>query len=236
MTELFKSNCDINFPDSDGNTPLFQATKNHKSGSVSILLRNGAEPDIVNKWGNSPLSIALENFSHHCAELLVDSGASVNVRIKSVYLQRQLPSYVKDTISPLLFVLLTSPAPFNVATSLIKAGALPETIPEDLTYTLLNRPGISVDFVKLLLSLGFKLRTEKWTKEQFEKPGLSEKCKSILDVIQESNNETLSLQSLARITIRKCVVENKSIRGHLRKKLDTIELPKSILCFLKLDL
>lgn len=239
MNTLFQTvDCDINFQDGFGNTPLFQAARNRKSGSVQMLLQKGAEPDIENKWGITPLTVALENFSHHCAELLVEYGASVNVPIKSWSLQRQLPSYVKNIVSPLLFVLLSSPSPFPIATKLIHAGAFVEEIPEVLLMALLSRPGTSIKFMRLLIAAGFKLNCFRWIKEQRSELDLgliSEKNDQLLEVIGSSVLRPMTLQGLCRVCIRTCAVKTRNYRGHLRQKITLLELPKSTLAFLRME-
>ena len=238
MYTLFTTNCDVNFQDGNGNTPLFHAARNHKSGSVHVLLKNRAEPDIKNKWGNTPLTVALENFSHHCVSLLIDAGASVNTPIKSWSIQRHLPSYVGDTISPLLFVLMSSPAPFPMARQLIYAGALVEYMPEALISGLLIRPGDHYDFVHLLLEAGFTVSCTSWTKSQraeLEIGSIEEKNEQVLNLIEKSHIFPPMLQTICRAEIRKAVVLNRSHRGHITLKLDKLQLPKRMLSYLKLD-
>ena len=53
-----ESNTDINAPDDRGNTPLFYAVQEDCAENVKTLLEYGANPDIENKYGTSPRSLA----------------------------------------------------------------------------------------------------------------------------------------------------------------------------------
>lgn len=48
---LLQKGADINYPDANGLTPLLYAVKDNKWGNVDVLIRNGANIKIVNKFG-----------------------------------------------------------------------------------------------------------------------------------------------------------------------------------------
>ncbi|HEX4068975.1 MAG TPA: ankyrin repeat domain-containing protein [Candidatus Babeliales bacterium] len=66
----------IDTKDNAGETSLFVAIKNNNKNMASLLLKNGADPNIVNKHGETPLLYAIQNESLQCTILLLDNGAN----------------------------------------------------------------------------------------------------------------------------------------------------------------
>ncbi|XP_066499105.1 ankyrin repeat and SOCS box protein 16 [Hoplias malabaricus] len=66
--------------DPGGRTALHDACSGGHSTCVKLLLDNAADPDLLTDDGNSPLHLCNTPESYSCAELLVNSGADVNVK------------------------------------------------------------------------------------------------------------------------------------------------------------
>lgn len=62
-----------------GSTPLIGATKYNHPKCVSLLLKNGANPDHQNGSGISALMLAAEQGYKECVELLVSAGANLEL-------------------------------------------------------------------------------------------------------------------------------------------------------------
>ena len=235
MESMFEEKVDVNFPDGHGNTPLFLAAKCHKIGSVYMLLQQGAAPDICNRLGQTALTVAMENFSNHCAELLIEAGASVNVPIPC---RRGPHSFPGQLTSPLLFALLFCPSPFPMAYKLVYAGSVAETLPPEAVAIILNRPGTKRQFLDLLIGAGFRFHCKGWMKEQeiaYSNGTISNKHVEFLDIMREHSRTPSSLQILTRAEIRRHVSLNQSFKGHLNIRLQHLTLPKYMIRYLKLQ-
>ena len=58
LQRLKKLNFEMNTGDYDLRTPLHVATSNGQFEIVSFLLENGADPNVVDRWGATPLNDA----------------------------------------------------------------------------------------------------------------------------------------------------------------------------------
>ena len=67
-----------NVPFVQGNTPLHEAVERGHRDTVQYLLRNGADPDSTNYFGETPLFLAIDKSYFSIASLLLDYGASIN--------------------------------------------------------------------------------------------------------------------------------------------------------------
>ncbi|CAG0903091.1 unnamed protein product, partial [Cyprideis torosa] len=74
---LLKYKAEVDVKDSDGCTPLLHATQNGRHSVVDALIANGAEPNIANHYGTSPLHRAK---LAETAELLIAKGAKVDAK------------------------------------------------------------------------------------------------------------------------------------------------------------
>uniref|UniRef100_A0A673ADG6 Ankyrin repeat and SOCS box containing 16 n=1 Tax=Sphaeramia orbicularis TaxID=375764 RepID=A0A673ADG6_9TELE len=68
--------------DPGGNTALHDACIGGHSVCVQLLLSHGADPELLTSDGCAPLHLCTSAQSFHCAELLLDDGAEVNVRMR----------------------------------------------------------------------------------------------------------------------------------------------------------
>ena len=77
---LAHGECVVNEQDQMGSTPLFHAVLNDRSDAVRVLLSRGANPDLQNDRGRSPLHAASARGDHSaCAQVLVDAGAGIGI-------------------------------------------------------------------------------------------------------------------------------------------------------------
>ena len=68
--ELFQAKIDVNNTDEQGNTPLHAAAQVNDADLVSFLILKGADTEIKNKAGETPLHVAIKNKSVRSAEIL----------------------------------------------------------------------------------------------------------------------------------------------------------------------
>ena len=73
LRELINAKASINSIDYFGKTPLFEASNN--LSCVIELLKFGADPNIPNKYGCTPLHRAIERGQLECVQKLVEAGA-----------------------------------------------------------------------------------------------------------------------------------------------------------------
>lgn len=81
---LLQNGFDVDFADSDGETPLFFAITNPFPDSVILLLKNGANPNVQNKDGITPLHFAIKKSNVLAMEYLMKAGADPNKPDKSL--------------------------------------------------------------------------------------------------------------------------------------------------------
>ena len=68
---------DVNEPDGNGFTPLHFAAQRHALEVTRVLLEHGADIDTVNRFGNSPLLVAMSSSKGRTEEIILlrDMGA-----------------------------------------------------------------------------------------------------------------------------------------------------------------
>ncbi len=75
---LTQGELDVNVPQVDGMTALHWAVWHDETDAANALLKQGAKPDVANRYGIRPLAIACENANRVLVELLLEAGADVN--------------------------------------------------------------------------------------------------------------------------------------------------------------
>ena len=63
----------------EGNTSLVYAVLNDQIDALKLLLEFGANPDLRNYYGESPLHIAIKEQKLQLAEILIKSNANINI-------------------------------------------------------------------------------------------------------------------------------------------------------------
>ncbi|KAN0068216.1 Ankyrin repeat-containing domain protein [Elaphomyces granulatus] len=79
MRTLLEFRPDINLPDNDSNTPLHFVRSSTPLEHVQLLVHAGANLDLQNKEGCTPLSIALYNDNDAVASYMIERQANVNI-------------------------------------------------------------------------------------------------------------------------------------------------------------
>ncbi|XP_048102871.1 ankyrin repeat and SOCS box protein 16 isoform X1 [Alosa alosa] len=78
VEELLFRGAEVN-EDPGGRTALHDACLGGHANCVHLLLNHGADPDVLAEDGNAPLHLCNTADTYQCAELLVKSGADVNI-------------------------------------------------------------------------------------------------------------------------------------------------------------
>lgn len=81
---LLQNGFDVDFADSNGETPLFFSITNPFPDSVILLLKNGANPNIQNNNGVTPLHFAIKKSNILAMKYLMKAGADPNKPDKSL--------------------------------------------------------------------------------------------------------------------------------------------------------
>ncbi len=145
ILELLKKGADVNAQDeAHGQTALTYAAALGQMYAVKALLGNGADPNLTNMVGYSPLMAAARNCRHRCAMLLIDAGAEVDATDDWGYTALMLAA--NDGLPETVNMLLEHGANVNAAatggyTSLMAAtinNSIPENMVEEIVALLLS--------------------------------------------------------------------------------------------------
>ncbi len=72
---------DCNFPDPEtGISPLMYAVMGNEEDQIKALLQKGADPDFVDRQGNSALFYALDLYTETPMQMLLDAGSDINFK------------------------------------------------------------------------------------------------------------------------------------------------------------
>ncbi|XP_057949727.1 integrin-linked protein kinase 1 isoform X2 [Malania oleifera] len=96
IQELVKSETDVNFRDIDDRTALHIAACQGYSDVAELLLELGAEVDLKDRWGSTPLADAIYYKNHDVIKLLEKHGAKPLVAPMHVKNAREVPEYEID--------------------------------------------------------------------------------------------------------------------------------------------
>ncbi|OUM56812.1 hypothetical protein PIROE2DRAFT_49229, partial [Piromyces sp. E2] len=70
---------DINYQDNNGNTALLYACKLNSKKIIELLLKNGADTNIVNHKNKSPLMYSCKNGNKNCVDMLLEYHAKLDI-------------------------------------------------------------------------------------------------------------------------------------------------------------
>jgi ankyrin repeat protein len=87
VESLLANGADIEARNEDGSTPLDWAASFAQTDILKLLIQRGAQRDVIDKYGNTPLisaacecAIATMNSAYQVVKILLDQGAKVNAR------------------------------------------------------------------------------------------------------------------------------------------------------------
>ena len=80
IKQLLADGMDVDVTDEEGLTALYRAAHNDQKETVSLLLRNGANVNIRDKFGNTPLDVTLND---NIADLLRQHGGKTGQELKA---------------------------------------------------------------------------------------------------------------------------------------------------------
>lgn len=78
--KLFQASVDINETDEEGNTALHTAAKINDADLVTFFIYKGANVELKNNLGDTPLHVALKNDSKNCVGVLAAIGTNIFAR------------------------------------------------------------------------------------------------------------------------------------------------------------
>lgn len=130
---LLNAGAEIDAQDDDLSTALHSAVKTGKDYFTRALLEKGANPNLPDKYGSTPLALALAKSNMDNFELLIRHGAD--------------PSMLKDTPSP---ILMTSKLNPEIITQLLRFGVdfyKPTEGVQSLASRLVTREESNISYV-----------------------------------------------------------------------------------------
>ena len=80
IKQLLAEGMEVDTPDKEGMTALYRAAHNDQKETVSLLLEKGADVNIRDKWGNTPLDVTLND---DVANLLRKHGGKTGEELKA---------------------------------------------------------------------------------------------------------------------------------------------------------
>ena len=75
----------INISDSEGNSPLLVSTKRRNFEIGEYLVNHGAQIDSMNKFGESPIGICIENNESQLFRCFLENGTWMVIRFKQLF-------------------------------------------------------------------------------------------------------------------------------------------------------
>ncbi|XP_057792273.1 integrin-linked protein kinase 1-like [Salvia miltiorrhiza] len=97
IQELLDSGSAVNFRDIDGRSALHVAACQGRTNVVDLLLRRGAEVDVEDRWGSTPLADAIYYKNNDIIKLLEANGAKPPMAPMHVENAREVPEYEIDS-------------------------------------------------------------------------------------------------------------------------------------------
>ena len=94
-----------NFQDDEGTSYLHMACQSHYYDAIKILLELGANPNINNKWGKSPILKAIGSINESnnaILELMLEHGLDLNKMEGNVTLREMLESFGDDEMNKII--------------------------------------------------------------------------------------------------------------------------------------
>lgn len=119
---------DVNYQDSEGHTPLLNALDRKRLGMAEFLLQHGANPNMKNKRGWTPVIRSIY-FSHPLSfPILKKYGADLDKPLYTFQWQTSFPFFKREKYYPLTLACLTvdDKNGRGVVKSLLKSGANPD--------------------------------------------------------------------------------------------------------------
>ncbi|XP_041991976.1 integrin-linked protein kinase 1-like isoform X1 [Salvia splendens] len=96
IQELLDSGTAVNFRDIDNRSALHVAACQGRTNVVDLLLRRGAEVDVEDRWGSTPLADAIYYKNNDIIKLLEANGAKPPMAPMHVENDREVPEYEID--------------------------------------------------------------------------------------------------------------------------------------------
>ncbi|XP_042068395.1 integrin-linked protein kinase 1-like isoform X1 [Salvia splendens] len=96
IQELLDSGTAVNFRDIDNRSALHVAACQGRTNVVDLLLRHGAEVDVEDRWGSTPLADAIYYKNNDIIKLLEANGAKPPMAPMHVENDREVPEYEID--------------------------------------------------------------------------------------------------------------------------------------------
>uniref|UniRef100_A0ABD2VY84 Uncharacterized protein n=1 Tax=Trichogramma kaykai TaxID=54128 RepID=A0ABD2VY84_9HYME len=124
LLDLSKEPLQVNRPDKSGNTPLHVAVSSGRRNLAQLLLRNGANPNVANARGATPLHLVCQGYSddYNLAKMLFDLS---NERFKPLRVD------ARDKFRKTPLNLATTHDHRNLVLCLLRKGTNPNLADED---------------------------------------------------------------------------------------------------------
>jgi ankyrin repeat protein len=107
----FMGEVDINATDPDGRTPLFYAAERKDAQLASFFLSLGANPNVFDNEGQTPLGICLNNNDPKTAEVLASGGADIHKPIP--FMENTSAAILALEKYPMVFTAILNSATIN---------------------------------------------------------------------------------------------------------------------------
>lgn len=242
-------------------TLLCEASRKGHFETAEKLLEAGADVNVVDTNGCSPLYIAASHGDVALVKHLISAGAHVDQKNQSgftplvsalqnshndcasvliengacVNTDRPKNSY-GATVSLLTYILFAK-GDWDMAEALLKAGIKPTKFIPPLGFILLEDPTTPVPLIEKFVYAGFDVQVKGWVDLATRRGSeLTDTQRELVDLIEKDRKSVPHLQRLCRTVIRNCLTQSITTPNvHISRKIDGLPIPLEVMKYLKLE-
>ena len=242
-------------------TLLCEASRKGDLEVTKKLLSIGADVNMPDIHGCSPIFLAASHGHKAVMELLLKKGAEVNVKNTNGFtplvstiqnshnecakiliengacVNIDRPKNIFGAKVSLLTYILFAKGDWEMADYLLKAGIRPTKFIPPLGFILLEDPTTPMSLIKKFVYAGFDVHMSGWV-DLIQRRGdeLTDSQKQLVELLEHEQKNAPSLQRLCRTVIRsELSKEHFESNLHMFRKIEQLPLPLEVMRYVKLE-